>query len=44
MAAGGGRSVEAGATPARLIREAMFLLVFGQSADIRARQVAGLGA
>jgi hypothetical protein len=44
VAAGGGRSVEAGATPARLMREAMFLLVFGQTADIRARQVADLGA
>lgn len=44
VAAGGGRSVEAGATAARLMREATFLLVFGQSPDIRALQVAGLGA
>ncbi|MDE3203197.1 MAG: acyl-CoA/acyl-ACP dehydrogenase [Acidobacteriota bacterium] len=43
VAAGGGRSVEAGATAARLMREAMFLLVFGQSADIRDKQLAGLG-
>lgn len=44
VAAGGGRSVEAGATAARLVREAMFLLVFGQTPDIRAAQVAGLEA
>lgn len=44
VAAGGGRSVEAGSTAARLMREATFLLVFGQSGDIRAAQVAGLGA
>jgi alkylation response protein AidB-like acyl-CoA dehydrogenase len=44
VAAGGGRSVEAGATAARLMREAMFLLVFGQSSDIRALQVEALGA
>ena len=44
VAAGGGRSVEAAATAARLMREATFLLVFGQSADIRAAQLALLGA
>ncbi len=43
VAAGGGRSVEAGAGAARLMREATFLLVFGQSPDIRAEQVAALG-
>ena len=43
VAAGGGRSVEASATAARLMREATFLLVFGQSPDIRAAQLAGLG-
>jgi alkylation response protein AidB-like acyl-CoA dehydrogenase len=39
VAAGGGRSVEAGTTAARLMREATFLLVFGQSPDIRAAQM-----
>lgn len=39
FAAGGGRSAEAGATAARLMREATFLLVFGQSPDIRAEQL-----
>ncbi|MGC8513306.1 MAG: acyl-CoA dehydrogenase family protein [Acidimicrobiales bacterium] len=41
--AGGGRSVEADATAARLMREATFLLVFGQTSDIRAHQTADLG-
>ncbi len=41
--AGGGRSVEADATAARLMREATFLLVFGQTSDIRAHQTAELG-
>ncbi len=44
VAAGGGRSVESGQPAARLLREAMFLLVFGQTRDIRDRQRAGLGA
>jgi hypothetical protein len=44
VAAGGGRSMESGATAARLMREATFLLVFGQTPDIRATQIAGLGA
>jgi hypothetical protein len=44
VAAGGGRSVEAGEAAARLMREAMFLLVFGQTRDIRAAQLAALGA
>jgi alkylation response protein AidB-like acyl-CoA dehydrogenase len=44
VAAGGGRSVERGQHAARLMREAMFLLVFGQTRDIRAAQLAALGA
>ncbi len=44
VAAGGGHSVEAGTAAARLMREATFLLVFGQTPDIRAGQAAGLGA
>jgi alkylation response protein AidB-like acyl-CoA dehydrogenase len=44
VAAGGGRSVERGQPAARLMREAMFLLVFGQTGDIRAAQLAALGA
>jgi alkylation response protein AidB-like acyl-CoA dehydrogenase len=44
VAAGGGRSVESGQPAARLLREAMFLLVFGQTHDIRDRQRAALGA
>ncbi|HEY3811374.1 MAG TPA: acyl-CoA dehydrogenase family protein [Acidimicrobiales bacterium] len=44
VAAGGGRSVESGQPAARLLREAMFLLVFGQTRDIRDRQRAALGA
>ena len=42
VAAGGGRSVEAGTTAARLMREATFLLVFGQTPEIKAAQLAGL--
>jgi alkylation response protein AidB-like acyl-CoA dehydrogenase len=44
VAAGGGRSVERGQAAARLMREATFLLVFGQTGDIRAAQLAALGA
>jgi alkylation response protein AidB-like acyl-CoA dehydrogenase len=44
VATGGGRSVERGQAAARLMREAMFLLVFGQTRDIRAAQLAALGA
>jgi alkylation response protein AidB-like acyl-CoA dehydrogenase len=44
VAAGGGRSVERGQPAARLMREAMFLLVFGQTGDVRAAQLAALGA
>jgi alkylation response protein AidB-like acyl-CoA dehydrogenase len=44
VAAGGGRSVEAGAHAARLMREAMFLLVFGQTREIRSAQLEALGA
>lgn len=43
VVAGGGRSVEGDATAARLMREATFLLVFGQTSEIRTRQTAGLG-
>jgi alkylation response protein AidB-like acyl-CoA dehydrogenase len=43
VAAGGGRSVERGQAAARLMREATFLLVFGQTRDIRAAQLAALG-
>jgi alkylation response protein AidB-like acyl-CoA dehydrogenase len=39
VAAGGGRSVEAGQHAARLMREAAFLLVFGQTSEIRAAQL-----
>lgn len=42
VAAGGGRSVEADQHASRLMREAMFLLVFGQTATIRAAQLARL--
>lgn len=42
VATGGGRSVEKGSHAARLMREATFLIVFGQTADIRAAQLAGL--
>lgn len=42
VAAGGGRSVESGSHAARLMRDATFLLVFGQTADIRAAQLAAL--
>jgi hypothetical protein len=42
VAAGGGRSMEAGSTAARLMREATFLLVFGQTPEIRAAQRAAL--
>jgi hypothetical protein len=44
VAAGGGRSVQSGEPAARLMREAMFLLVFGQTRDIRAAQLGRLGA
>ncbi|HET9078750.1 MAG TPA: hypothetical protein VFN68_17575, partial [Acidimicrobiales bacterium] len=44
VAAGGGRSVEAFSHAARLMREATFMLVFGQSPDIKAAQLAALGA
>jgi alkylation response protein AidB-like acyl-CoA dehydrogenase len=44
VAAGGGRSVESGHDAARLMGEAMFLLVFGQTRDIRSAQLADLGA
>jgi alkylation response protein AidB-like acyl-CoA dehydrogenase len=44
VAVGGGRSVERGQAAARLMREATFLLVFGQTRDIRAGQLAALGA
>jgi len=44
VAAGGGRSVESGSHPARLMREAMFLLVFGQTRDIRAAQLTAITA
>ncbi len=44
VAAGGGRSVERGQAAARLMREATFLLVFGQTGDIRSAQLAALGA
>lgn len=44
VAAGGGRSAEASSDAARLMREATFLLVFGQSPDIRAAQLGALGA
>jgi hypothetical protein len=43
VAAGGGRSIELGEQAQRLAREAMFLLVFGQTRDIRAAQLRGLG-
>lgn len=42
VAAGGGRSVEASSHAARLMREATFLLVFGQSPDIKRAQLASL--
>lgn len=44
VAAGGGRSAEASSDAARLMREATFLLVFGQSPDIRAAQLGALRA
>jgi alkylation response protein AidB-like acyl-CoA dehydrogenase len=44
VAAGGGRSIGAEHNAARLMREATFLLVFGQTSDIRAAQMAILGA
>ena len=44
VAAGGGRSVEASSHAARLMREATFLLVFGQSPDIKAAQLEALSA
>lgn len=44
VAAGGGRSAEATSHAARLMREATFLLVFGQSPDIKEAQLAALGA
>jgi alkylation response protein AidB-like acyl-CoA dehydrogenase len=42
VAAGGGRSIQAGTTAARLMREATFLLVFGQTPEIRAAQQTAL--
>ncbi len=44
VASGGGRSIEADQHAARLMREATFLLVFGQTSDIRAAQLEALGA
>jgi alkylation response protein AidB-like acyl-CoA dehydrogenase len=44
VASGGGSSVESGSHAARLLREAMFLLVFGQTRAIREAQLAALGA
>lgn len=44
VAAGGGRSVHADQHASRLMREAMFLLVFGQTRHIRAAQLRALGA
>jgi alkylation response protein AidB-like acyl-CoA dehydrogenase len=44
VASGGGRSAEASSHASRLMREAMFLLVFGQTADIKAEQLRQLGA
>jgi alkylation response protein AidB-like acyl-CoA dehydrogenase len=43
VAAGGGRSVQSGQAAARLMREAMFLLVFGQTREIRTAQLTALG-
>ena len=43
VAAGGGRSVQSGQPAARLMREAMFLLVFGQTQEIRTGQLTALG-
>lgn len=42
VAARGGRAVSADDPAQRLMRDAMFTLVFGQTADIRAAQLAGL--
>lgn len=44
VVAGGGRSVEVADPAQRLAREAMFLLVFGQTRDIRAAQLQQLHA
>jgi hypothetical protein len=44
VAAGGGKSMEADQHASRLMREATFLLVFGQTQDIRAAQLRALGA
>lgn len=44
IASGGGRAIEAAHHAARLMREASFLLVFGQTTDIRAAQLDALGA
>lgn len=44
VAWGGGRSVERGEQAQRLLREAMFLVVFGQTRAIRAAQLERLGA
>ncbi|MCU4183574.1 acyl-CoA dehydrogenase family protein [Acidiferrimicrobium sp. IK] len=44
VVAGGGRSVERTSHAQRLLREAMFLLVFGQTGPIRAAQAARLSA
>jgi alkylation response protein AidB-like acyl-CoA dehydrogenase len=43
VAKGGGRSVQSGQAAARLMREAMFLLVFGQTQEIRKAQLRALG-
>jgi alkylation response protein AidB-like acyl-CoA dehydrogenase len=43
VAAGGGRSVQSGQAAARLMRDAMFLLVFGQTQEIRRAQLRALG-
>jgi hypothetical protein len=43
VAAGGGRSVDLGDHGQRLAREAMFLLVFGQTRPVRAAQLRVLG-
>ncbi|HET9692110.1 MAG TPA: hypothetical protein VFP61_13240 [Acidimicrobiales bacterium] len=43
VARGGGASVETGSHAQRLLREAMFLVVFGQTAAIRAAQLTRLG-
>jgi alkylation response protein AidB-like acyl-CoA dehydrogenase len=44
VAAGGGKSIEADQHAPRLMREATFLMVFGQTRDIRVAQLRALGA